>query len=112
MDKVKQYIKEVIYAYQRVKYGYDERAINDTDEYLARIIPDILLNQVSMNYHCSDKLTKDEDMKLDIADGLHAYTTMRGGEYKINSKEFKLLKKKFNNAMNLLRDNFSELYLK
>lgn len=94
---------ELKWAYQRVVRGYDDTATWDFDEYVAQLIKEncFLIAENGIGY--PDGLTekKWKQILLDISFGFGSYIEMRSGNYTFNEKEYKRLKKEYENGLKL-----------
>lgn len=115
MNKVKDFIREVKYAYQRVVRNFDERAVWGIDEHLSIILPQ-MIRQLRNELHGHPvKLTKKKWTTIlsAIADGFEAYWLIRNATFtdeKSFKKQQKILDKKFKVGMSLFVKYFSDLW--
>ncbi len=108
-------IEEVVYdtkwALQRAKRGYGDIDTWNFDEYVARLIKENCFRLASDGNGYPDELSGKEckgmtaekwkQILLDISFGFGSYLEMRSGIYISNEKEFKRLKKEYENGMKI-----------
>lgn len=101
--KIENFIIKIKMAYQRVVRGYDDQAMWNFDEYVARQIKEncFIMAEEGHGYPNIKGMTdkKWKQILLDISFGFGSYLEMRSGIYETNDKEFNRLNKEYRKGM-------------
>lgn len=110
--KLKEKLIEIKWKIQRTERCYSDMDTWNFDEYVAKIIKENCFILAENNNGYPGIVTEKEWKKilLDISFGFGSYLEMRSGIYEEKDKEFKRLKKEYENGLKLFSKYHSYLW--
>jgi len=106
-------IRDIKYAYQRARYGYDETANWDVADYFTPMLQKIIFNMAENKCGYPASLTQEKWTQIlkQIAFGFGSLIEMDSGYYLLEDKaEYKRLEKEYKKGMKLFAKYYRNIW--